>query len=115
MNVATPSAGGASRRAVAGDEFFKRFPSMHSFLLGTLMQASEAFEGTSNGFEGVKNGQSKVHPALYPILSLLARLRPSCGAPVGDGSGEGDAEPFETVSEVDPGVSAVDPETSVQS
>ena len=72
MNAANPVAGGASRRAVAGDEFFRRFPATHPFLLAELTEAAERLESQTDG---------AVHPALYPILALLSRLRPSSGAP----------------------------------
>ena len=72
MNAANPAAGGASRRAVAGDEFFRRFPATHPFLLAELTEAAERLESQTDG---------AVHPALYPILALLSRLRPSSGAP----------------------------------
>ena len=71
-NTANPAAGGASRRAVAGDEFFRRFPATHPFLLAELTEAAERLESQTDG---------AVHPALYPILALLSRLRPSSGAP----------------------------------
>ena len=71
-NVANPAEGGASRRAVAGDEFFRRFPETHPFLLAKLAEAADALESKTGG---------AVHPALYPILALLSRLRPSSGAP----------------------------------
>lgn len=96
MNVVNPKDGGASRRAVAGDEFFKRFPSTHPFLLRQLTEAADLFD-QSNGKE--------VHPALYPILSLLSRLRPSSGAPSGAGVDEGLIDPapdFATQSQLDP-------------
>ena len=67
MNAANPAAGGASRRAVAGDEFFRRFPATHPFLLAELTEAAERLESQTDG---------AVHPALYPILALLSRLRP---------------------------------------
>jgi len=71
-NTANPAAGGASRRAVAGDEFFRRFPATHPFLLAELTEAAERLESQTD---------AAVHPALYPILALLSRLRPSSGAP----------------------------------
>ena len=44
MNAANPVAGGASR-AVAGDEFFRRFPATHPFLLAELTEAAGARAG----------------------------------------------------------------------
>ena len=89
MNAATPAAGGASRRAVAGDEFFRRFPETHPFLLAKLAEAADALESKTDG---------AVHPALYPILALLSRLRPSAGAPARETAREkkekGGAEPL---------------------
>ena len=59
------STGGASRRAVTGDEFFARFPALHPFLLAQIADAAAALD------RGV------VHPSLFPTLAILGRLRPS--------------------------------------
>ena len=67
MNQVAPKAGGSARRAVTGDEFFNRFPSLHPFLLAELADATALLESP----------QGQVHPSLYPILALLSRLRPS--------------------------------------
>ncbi|KNC99997.1 uncharacterized protein SPPG_04346, partial [Spizellomyces punctatus DAOM BR117] len=50
---------------VTGREFFVRFPKLHSLLLQQLTEAVEKLE------------EGEVHPALYPILTILARLKPS--------------------------------------
>ena len=59
------STGGASRRAVTGDEFFARFPALHPFLLAQIADAAAALD------RGV------VHPSLFPTLAILGRLRHS--------------------------------------
>ncbi|KAJ3299007.1 hypothetical protein HK104_010089 [Borealophlyctis nickersoniae] len=46
-------------------EFFTRFPKLHPVLLEELDCAVKLLE------------QNKIHPALYPILTILARLKPS--------------------------------------
>ena len=58
------------KRAVTGVEFFNRFPPLHSYLLGQLQEAAQ----------GVREGTSRMHPSLYPILVLLSRLRHSTQA-----------------------------------
>ncbi|KAI9205438.1 putative death-receptor fusion protein-domain-containing protein [Polychytrium aggregatum] len=54
-----------SINTVTGREFFTRFPKLHGFLLQELEVAVSALE------------TGKIHPALYPILTILARLKPS--------------------------------------
>ena len=94
MNVANPKAGGASRRAVAGDDFFRRFPTTHPFLLAKLVEAADALESTKKE----NDGAGAVHPALYPILALLSRLRPAAGAPArGKEAGEDDVHKNDSI------------------
>ncbi|KAI9095079.1 putative death-receptor fusion protein-domain-containing protein [Phlyctochytrium arcticum] len=50
---------------VTGREFFTRFPKLHAVLLDNLTFAASFLD------------QGIVHPALYPILTILARLKPS--------------------------------------
>ncbi|KAJ3029238.1 hypothetical protein HDV00_009693 [Rhizophlyctis rosea] len=50
-----------SINTVTGREFFTRFPNLHSLLLTELRTAVDFLE------------EGKVHPALYPILTILAR------------------------------------------
>ncbi|KAJ3211166.1 hypothetical protein HDU82_006586 [Entophlyctis luteolus] len=52
---------------VTGREFFARFPSLHSFMMSKL--ASAVAELNSEN--------PSVHPAFYPILTILSRLKPS--------------------------------------
>lgn len=59
--------GEAPKRAITGAEFFHRFPLLHSYLLDQLKAAAAAMQSPA----------AKLHPSLYPILVLLARLRPS--------------------------------------
>lgn len=59
--------GEAPKRAITGAEFFHRFPLLHSYLLEQLTAAATALQSPG----------AQLHPSLYPILVLLARLRPS--------------------------------------
>ena len=59
--------GEAPKRAITGAEFFHRFPLLHSYLLDQLAAAATAMRAPN----------AQLHPSLYPILVLLARLRPS--------------------------------------
>lgn len=52
-----------ARKAVTGDEFFQRYPTLHGFLLGQLDAAVQELHGGAP------------HPSLYPVLVLLSRLR----------------------------------------
>ncbi|CAO3651150.1 unnamed protein product [Cunninghamella echinulata] len=54
---------------LTGQEFFTRFPKLHSYLLKELKIAVDQLLGNST--------TEVVHPGLYPILTLLSRLRPS--------------------------------------
>ncbi|ORZ21579.1 putative death-receptor fusion protein-domain-containing protein [Absidia repens] len=54
---------------LTGQEFFTRFPKLHSYLLKELEKAVEQLLG--------KSMAESVHPGLYPMLTLLSRLRPS--------------------------------------
>ena len=59
--------GEAPKRAITGAEFFHRFPLLHSYLLDQLKAAASAMRAPA----------TQLHPSLYPILVLLARLRSS--------------------------------------
>lgn len=48
-------------------DFFAMYPALHPFLLGQLHQATELLEGGA--------GKAAMHPSLFPVLALLARLR----------------------------------------
>ncbi|KAJ3156791.1 hypothetical protein HDU86_003557 [Geranomyces michiganensis] len=50
---------------VTAREFFTRFPALRSRLLAELQDAVAALE------------ENKTHPALFPILTVIARLKPS--------------------------------------
>ncbi|KAI8097284.1 putative death-receptor fusion protein-domain-containing protein [Halteromyces radiatus] len=54
---------------LTGQEFFTRFPKLHSYLLKELANAVDQLFG--------KSMADSVHPGLYPMLTLLSRLRPS--------------------------------------
>ncbi|KAJ3235254.1 hypothetical protein HDU81_000692 [Chytriomyces hyalinus] len=52
---------------VTGREFFARFPVLHAFMMEKLAAAVQDLE----------RGNRAVHPAFYPILTILARLKSS--------------------------------------
>ncbi|GBC02144.1 hypothetical protein RclHR1_04480008 [Rhizophagus clarus] len=52
-------------------EFFSRFPQLYPFLLDELKAAVDQL------VKSTKVLQTKVHPGLYPVLTLLSRLHPS--------------------------------------
>ncbi|ORX55175.1 hypothetical protein DM01DRAFT_1407189 [Hesseltinella vesiculosa] len=54
---------------VTGQEFFTRFPKLHPYLLKELKIAVDQLLDHSLA--------ENVHPGLYPMLTLLSRLRPS--------------------------------------
>lgn len=56
--------GDGSKRAIMGEDFFQRYPSVHPVLLAQLDAAVSALEAGDAG-----------HPSLYPVLALLSRLR----------------------------------------
>lgn len=86
----------AAKRAPTAPDFFARHPQLHPFLLRQLAAATAALEdaepaagsapssdgttgdattSTSNGGSG--GGGAAVHPAMFPVLVLLSRLRSS--------------------------------------
>ncbi|KAJ3025498.1 UNVERIFIED_CONTAM: hypothetical protein HDU68_007078, partial [Siphonaria sp. JEL0065] len=56
-----------SINTVSGREFFARFPSLHAFMMAKLSFAVSELNGENHA----------VHPAFYPILTILARLKPT--------------------------------------
>lgn len=72
LNVHVRASG---RRAITGVEFFHRYPSLHSFLIGELKVATRLLSGSSGDLGN--NLASVVHPSLWPMLILLSRLKPS--------------------------------------
>ncbi|KAJ3070496.1 hypothetical protein HDU98_006506 [Podochytrium sp. JEL0797] len=52
---------------VSGREFFARFPRLHSFMMEKLQSAVLELNGENH----------TVHPAFYPILTILSRLKPT--------------------------------------
>lgn len=58
---------------MSASDFFHRFPTLHAFLLSQLTAATQQLESGSSGGRAA----ARMHPALYPVLALLARLRPS--------------------------------------
>ncbi|CAH1240076.1 THADA [Branchiostoma lanceolatum] len=59
----------ARRNCMSGREFFARFPSLHPFLLDQLQLAVERIQSCESSVD--------LHPSLYPVLILLAKLYPS--------------------------------------
>ena len=59
--------GESAKRSITGADFFRRFPALHGHLLAQLHEAAA----------GMARGGLAMHPSLYPILVLLARLKPS--------------------------------------
>lgn len=57
--------GEVPKRAITAVDFFRCFPSLHSFLLSELQAAAEGLEGAA----------ADMHPSLFPCLVLLSRLR----------------------------------------
>ena len=69
---------------VTAYQFFDRFPSLLPFLLGELRRAvssdnSGNSDNSATGEGGVGSAATTMHPSLYPVLLLLARLQPSMG------------------------------------
>ena len=81
---------------VTAYQFFDRFPSLLPFLLGELRRAVSSGNignsgnsgnsdtgkggGGGDGGDGGEGGAATaMHPSLYPVLLLLARLQPSMG------------------------------------
>lgn len=69
----------AARRTMTVADFFAQFPALHPFLLAQLQLATEQLEGPGGG--GGEPGRDAgspgraMHPSLFPVLALLARLR----------------------------------------
>lgn len=55
--------------SVTGNEFFLRFPDLYPILLENLKESVNVFSDP--------NLKNKVSPALYPILIIISRLKPS--------------------------------------
>ncbi|CBJ32757.1 conserved unknown protein [Ectocarpus siliculosus] len=75
----------SARAAVAAEAFFQQHPKLHPFLLSELERATNCTPEAGTGSSGEKEGQraaaaaaaarAEMHPVLYPILLLLARLK----------------------------------------
>ncbi|GAQ83740.1 hypothetical protein KFL_001600100 [Klebsormidium nitens] len=61
----------AHKKGISSLDFFNRYPTLHPFLLDELRAATWQLENPST------QRTTAVHPSLYPVLMLLARLRPS--------------------------------------
>ncbi|KAJ1675671.1 hypothetical protein EV182_000813, partial [Spiromyces aspiralis] len=84
---------------ITGRELFTRFPGLHPFLMKQLEEAVDQIYSDNN----LQSGQfMNLHPALYPCLTMLARLQPSVAdehrehsrgdSPEGSGNGLFDEE-----------------------
>lgn len=49
--------------------FFTHYPALQPFLLGELRGAAEDLQGPSG------EARLRLHPSLYPVLTLLAKLQ----------------------------------------
>lgn len=76
----------AAKRAPTAPDFFARHPQLHPFLLSQLAAATAALEegaplvgssGSADASSGSSGGGAAVHPAMFPVLVLLSRLRSS--------------------------------------
>ncbi|CAN0161291.1 unnamed protein product [Ectocarpus sp. 6 AP-2014] len=75
----------SARAAVTAEAFFQQHPKLHPFLLSELERATNCTPEAGTGSSGEKEGQraaaaaaaarAEMHPVLYPILLLLARLK----------------------------------------
>ncbi|CAM9102187.1 unnamed protein product, partial [Hapterophycus canaliculatus] len=85
-NAGSPSSGGkrphSARGAVTAAAFFQQHPKLHPFLLSQLERATYQSAGAEksdcpqNGAQQrVVLARAEMHPVLYPILLLLARLK----------------------------------------
>ena len=81
------------KRAMTAVEFFTAYPSLLPFLLGQLQGAAESLEKRGGGRGGDGTGSTEtemvdeLHPSLSPILTLLARMKPSSSSSSGGGGG----------------------------
>ena len=70
----------SAKKATTGAEFFSRFPSLHAFLLAELQQAVAALSDAAAPPPAQAEAHlwgGGLHPSLFPVLALLARLRPA--------------------------------------
>ncbi|CAM9200948.1 unnamed protein product [Ectocarpus sp. 13 AM-2016] len=75
----------SARAAVTAEAFFQQHPKLHPFLLSELERATSCIPEAGTGSSGEKEGlraaaaaaaaRAEMHPVLYPILLLLARLK----------------------------------------
>ncbi|CAM9242712.1 unnamed protein product [Ectocarpus sp. 4 AP-2014] len=75
----------SARAAVSAEAFFQQHPKLHPFLLSELERATNCTPDAGTGSSGEKEGhraaaaaaaaRAEMHPVLYPILLLLARLK----------------------------------------
>ncbi|CAM9203468.1 unnamed protein product, partial [Ectocarpus sp. 8 AP-2014] len=75
----------SARAAVTAEAFFQQYPKLHPFLLSELERVTNCTPEAGTGSSGEKEGQraaaaaavarAEMHPVLYPILLLLARLK----------------------------------------
>ncbi|KAM4616330.1 tRNA (32-2'-O)-methyltransferase regulator THADA [Polymixia lowei] len=62
--------GSPTQHGMSPPAFFIHYPALQPFLLAELRVAAQDFQGPSG------EGRLRLHPSLYPVLSLLAKLQP---------------------------------------
>ncbi|KAH7422985.1 hypothetical protein KP509_12G034300 [Ceratopteris richardii] len=69
----------SARKAMTSFEFFHRYPSLHSFLLKELQNATSQLGDESGQVRSVRPSAlfKTLHPSLAPVLIILSRLKPS--------------------------------------
>ncbi|CAM9221310.1 unnamed protein product [Ectocarpus fasciculatus] len=87
----------SARAAVTAEAFFQQHPKLHPFLLSQLERATNCTPEAGTGSSGENEEQraaataaaarAEMHPVLYPILLLLARLKAG-GETTGVGIGQ---------------------------
>ncbi|XP_046872611.1 thyroid adenoma-associated protein homolog isoform X3 [Hypomesus transpacificus] len=61
---------GCSQHSMSPQAFFTHYPALKPFLLGELKGAAGDLQGPSG------EARLRLHPSLYPVLTLLAKLQP---------------------------------------
>ncbi|KAF9158992.1 hypothetical protein DFQ26_007031 [Actinomortierella ambigua] len=70
---------------IASRELFSRFNGLRGFLLGQLeIAVNQLLDKDLHGSSQTGDRRDRVHPGLYPVLTLLSRLQPSLHADPAD-------------------------------
>ncbi|KAJ3604719.1 hypothetical protein NHX12_029458 [Muraenolepis orangiensis] len=72
---------GLVQHGISAPAFFLHHPALQPFLLGELRGAAVDLQGPAG------EARLRLHPSLYPILTLLAKLQPGLSEPTGALSG----------------------------